>query len=31
MDFFLQHGIDWIMAGAPWLFFHFKLADSPKM
>jgi membrane-associated phospholipid phosphatase len=21
----------WVMAGAPWLFFHFKLADSPKM
>jgi membrane-associated phospholipid phosphatase len=21
----------WIMAGAPWLFFHFKLADKPKL
>ncbi len=21
----------WVMAGAPWLFFHFKLADQPKM
>jgi len=21
----------WIIAGAPWLFFHFKLADQPKM
>jgi hypothetical protein len=21
----------WVMAGAPWLFFHFKLADRPKM
>jgi len=21
----------WVMAGAPWLFFHFKLADPPKM
>jgi hypothetical protein len=21
----------WIMAGAPWLFFHFKLADPPKL
>ena len=21
----------WVMAGAPWLFFHFKLADKPKM
>lgn len=21
----------WVAAGAPWLFFHFKLADKPKM
>jgi hypothetical protein len=21
----------WVMAGAPWLFFHFKLAERPKM
>jgi hypothetical protein len=21
----------WVMTGAPWLFFHFKLADQPKM
>jgi membrane-associated phospholipid phosphatase len=21
----------WVTAGAPWLFFHFKLADEPKM
>ncbi|HUE99731.1 MAG TPA: phosphatase PAP2 family protein [Anaerolineales bacterium] len=21
----------WVMAGAPWLFFHFKLADKPNM
>jgi hypothetical protein len=21
----------WVTAGAPWLFFHFKLADGPKM
>jgi hypothetical protein len=21
----------WVMAGAPWLFFHFKLANQPKM
>jgi len=21
----------WVMAGAPWLFFHFKLADPPKI
>ena len=21
----------WVMAGAPWLFFHFKLANHPKM
>ena len=21
----------WVTAGAPWLFFHFKLADKPKM
>jgi hypothetical protein len=21
----------WVMAGAPWLFFHFKLADRPKI